>query len=303
MTVPVTFDELFDPDFLTALSRWSLNARRVSAGGRHGERLSRDLGSGIEFKDYRPYSAGDDLRAIDWNLYRRLGKVFVRLFEVEEDLPIYLMPDVSSSMFHRDSGPPSVVTALRSTLALAAVGLNHHDAAGLFPFSDRLEVRFKPRSGHAQIMMFARSLAQLAEASGRSQTRLVTSLERLASLNLRRGLLVIVSDFFDPGGTEALREALRPIRHRLLFVQLVRRSDAEPTLQGDVRLTDCESGEAADLTITPKVLARYRAAYAKFNEELAEIARRRHAHLLKIDVEGDLIEQLSQLFNQGGYRI
>ena len=303
MTATVTFDELFDPVFLTALSRWSLNAKRVAGGGRHGERLSRDLGSGIEFKDYRPYSAGDDLRAIDWNLYRRLGRVFVRLFEVEEDLPIYLMPDVSGSMFLTDGGPPSVIAALRSTLALAAVGLNHHDAAGLFPFSDRLQVIFKPKSGHAQIMTFARHLARLAEPGEHDQTGLVTSLRRLANLNLRRGLLVLVSDFFDPGGAAALREALRPIRHRLLLVQLVRRSDAEPTVQGDVRLTDCESGEAADLTITPKILARYRAAYATFNDELAAIARQRHAQLLKIDVEGDLIAQLSRLFAAGGFRV
>jgi uncharacterized protein (DUF58 family) len=303
MMATVTFDQLFDPDFLTALSRWTLNAKRVSGGGRHGERLSRDLGSGIEFKDYRPYSAGDDLRAIDWNLYRRLGKVFVRLFEVEEDLPIYVMPDVSGSMFLDDSGPPSVIAALRSALALAAVGLNHHDAAGLFPFSDRLQVIFKPKSGHAQIMTFARHLARLAEAGPRNETRLVTSLHRLASMNLRRGLLVLVSDFFDPGGIEALREALRPIRHRLLFVQLVRRSDANPTVQGDVRLTDCESGDAADLTITPKILARYRAAYATFNEELAAVAARRQAQLLKIDVEGDLVAQLSRLFDDGGFRL
>jgi len=301
----VAFDELFDPAFLSALSRWSLGARRVAGGGRHGGRLSRDLGAGIEFKDYRPYSAGDDLRAIDWNLYRRLGKVFVRLFEEEQDLPIYLLPDVSGSMFlQTPAGPPGVIAALRCTLAFATVGLNHHDSAGLFTFADRLEVIFKPKSGHTQIMTFARRLARLAEpAAGNNRTRLVASLHRLASMNLRRGLLVVISDFFDPGGVEALREALRPIRHRLLIVQLVRPSDAEPTLEGDVRLTDCESGEAADLTITAPVLARYRTAYAKFNADLADLARRRQAHLLKIDVEGDLVAQLSGLFEDGGFRI
>jgi uncharacterized protein (DUF58 family) len=303
MTAAITFEELFDPVFLTALSRWSLNAKKVWGGGRHGERLSRDLGSGIEFKDYRPYSMGDDLRAIDWNLYRRLGKVFVRLFEEEQDLPIYLLPDVSGSMFLADGAPPSIVPALRTTLALATVGLNHHDSAGLFAFSDDLQVIFKPKAGHAQVMTFARQLARLAEQGNRVQTGLVSTLRRFSHLNLRRGLLVIVSDFFDPKGIEAIREAIRPIRHRMLFVQLVRRSDAEPVLQGDVRLTDCESGETADVTITPKLLARYRAAYAEFNEGLAEIARRRHAPLLKIDVEGDLIDQVSRLFEDGGYRV
>ena len=93
------------------------------------------------------------------------------------------------------------------------------------------------------------------------------------------------------------------VKARSLFVQLVRPSDANPTVTGDVRLTDCETGDAADLTITPKILARYRAAYAKFNEKLADIARRRHAQLLKIDVEADLIAQLSRLFDDGGFRL
>jgi hypothetical protein len=152
-------------------------------------------------------------------------------------------------------------------------------------------------------MPLARQLARLAEAGPRSQTRLEASLKRFASLNLRRGLLVIVSDFFDPGGIEAIRNALRPIRHRLLFVQLVRRSDADPTVSGDVRLTDCETGEAADLTVTQHLLSRYRAAYAAFNEGLEEIARQRQAAVLKIDVEGDLVEELSRLFEDGGFRV
>ena len=129
------------------------------------------------------------------------------------------------------------------------------------------------------------------------------ALERNIDSHLRRGLLVLVSDFFDPRGVAALAEALRPIRHRVLLLQLVRPSDAEPTVQGDVRLTDCETGEAADLTITPKILARYRAAYAQFNADLADVARRRQAPLVKIDVEGDIVEQLSLLFKDGGFRV
>jgi uncharacterized protein (DUF58 family) len=167
MSAGVTFEELFDPTFLNALSRWNLHARRVAGGGRHGQRLSKDLGAGIEFNDHRPYSPGDDLRAIDWNLYRRLGKVFVRLFEEEQDLPLYLAPDVSASLFLSQGGPPAIIAALRSTLAFATVGLNHHDSAGLFTVSDQLEVIFKPRAGQAQIMTFARHLARVAEAGGR----------------------------------------------------------------------------------------------------------------------------------------
>jgi uncharacterized protein (DUF58 family) len=292
------FEELFEPEFLSAVSRWSFATRRVTAGGRHGSRLSPQRGAGIEFKDYRPYSAGDDLRAIDWNLYRRLGKVFVRLFEEEQNLPLYLMPDVSGSMFFHDKSP-AIVAALRTTLALAAIGLEHHDSAGLFPFGEQLEVLFRAKSGHTQVMSVARHLERLLQAPAGERTNLTSSLHRFSHLGLRRGLLVVVSDFFDPGGVEAIRRALQPVRHRVLFVQLVRPSDAVPEISGDVRVTDCESGAHADLSVTPRTLERYRAAYAQFNAGLAEVARRHRGRVLRIDVESPLLPQLSDLVHQG----
>ena len=84
MAIPL--EELFDPAFLESLQHLRLIARRVPPGGRFAEHLSRDLGPGIEFRDFRPYVPGDDLRAVDWNIYRRLGRVFVRLYEELEDL-------------------------------------------------------------------------------------------------------------------------------------------------------------------------------------------------------------------------
>lgn len=297
----ISFEELFDPDFLAALSRFSLSVRRVARGGRHGERLSRDLGSGLEFKDYRPYSPGDDLRAIDWNIYRRLGKLSLRLFEEQQDLPLYLMPDLSGSMFLES--PPRAVAGLRATLALAAIGLNHHDAAGLFPFADELRVVFKSKSGKANILPFARHLAALVDSPEARQTRLATSVQRLASLKLRPGLLVIVSDFYDPEGLVALRRAMRSVRHRLLLIQLVTKADAEPILQGDVRLRDCETGEVTDLTLTPHVLERYRAAYQAFCEELTALARGHRGTLLPLDAEADVLEQLTAAFASGALRV
>lgn len=302
MSRPLTFEDLFDPGFLTAVSRWSLAGKRVSSGGRHGSRLSPDRGAGIEFKDYRPYSPGDDLRAIDWNLYRRLGKVFVRLFEEEQNLPLYLLPDVSGSMFFAGDGPPAIVAALRSALALAAIGLEHHDTAGLFPFGEELNVIFRQKSGHTQVMSVARHLARLAETRPTHRTDLIAALHRFAHLGLRRGLLVVISDFFDPGGIAAIRSAFQPIRHRVLLVQLVRPSDAKPTLTGDVRLTDCETSAATDLTITPRVLERYLAAYGEFDTGLAQLARRHGGQVLKIATDQPLVPQLSGLLRQGELR-
>jgi uncharacterized protein (DUF58 family) len=293
MSRPPTFAELFDPGFLATVSRWSLAGRRVSRGGRHGGRLSPDRGAGIEFKDYRPYSPGDDLRAIDWNLYRRLGKVFIRLFEEEQNLPLYLMPDVSGSMFFAGNGVPPITPALRTTLALATIGLEHHDTAGLFPFGEQLDVLFRGKSGHTQVMSVARHLARLAETRAAQRTDLTTSVHRFAHLGLRRGLLVVISDFFDPGGIEAIRRAFQPLRHRTLLVRIVRPSDANPELAGDVRVTDCETQDATNLSITPWALERYRELYRQFGEDLVQVARRSGGQLLEVSTEQPLIPQLA----------
>lgn len=294
---PIPFERLFDPAFLSALSHLSLSVSRVAAGGRFGDRLSKELGSGLEFRDYRGYSPGDDPRAIDWNIYRRLGKVFLRLYEEQQDLPLYLMPDVSASMFHEPE--PRALAGLRCALALATISLSHHDTVALFPFSRTVEVTVRSLSGKASTMVCAEHLARLAPAAPDAGTSLSNALRRLADMQLRRGLLVVISDFFDPQGLDAVSNALRAVRHRVLFVQLVRASDAQPDLEGDVRLRDCESGEMTELTITPVVLEQYRDAYTRFNADLVAVAKYYRGGLLQIDCDRDLLAQFNTFFAEG----
>ena len=293
-----SLDELFDPAFLESIAHLLIVAGRVPRGGRFADQRSRDLGHGIEFRDFRPYAAGDDLRAIDWNIYRRLGRVFLRLFEELEDLPLYLLPDVSRSAFLEE--PPRARAALQCSLALAAISLGQHDTVGVFPFSSDLDVRVRPQSGKNRVMSFARQLATIAPGG---TTDFAQAAKRLGGMRLRKGLVVVVSDFFDPGGLPAVTEALGSLRHDLLLVLLVRPSDREVHLEGDLRLTDCETGAWQDVSVTPSVLERYRAAYDGFQAGLADFARRRHAGLLRLDVEQDVISQLATLFESGRYAV
>jgi len=287
---------LFDAAFLNSLQGLRIVARRVPRGGRHADQRSLDLGSGIEFRDFRAYTPGDDFRAIDWNIYRRLGRVFLRLFEELEDLPLYLMPDVSDSMFHED--PPRAHAALRTTLALAAISLNQHDPVGVFPFGEDLVDQRQPKAGKRHVVGLAN---YLAERKPSGPTDLVASLRSFSKMRRRPGLLVIVSDFFDPAGVEAIERELRRLRHKLLLVQVARPSDRQPSLEGDMRLIDCETRVGEDVTITPAVLERYRAAYDRFSQALADCAGRRGAGLLRLDADGDIVQQLAGLFEGGRY--
>jgi len=296
MAGSIPYAELFDADFLEAVGRLRIVARRVARGGRFAEQRSKDLGSGIEFRDFRPYAPGDDMRAIDWNIYRRLGRVFLRLFEELEDLPLYLMPDVSASMFHGDD--PRARAGLRATLALAAISLSQHDTVGVFPFAEDMRVAVRPQAGAGRTLTMARHLAGLEPGGA---TNLVASVRRLRNTRLRPGLIAIVSDFFDPAGIEAVIKELKLVRHRLLLVQLVRRSDRDPELRGDLRLLDCESGHAENVSVTSAVLERYRAAYDRFQQQIVDFAKQRDAGLVRLDVDQPVVPQLATLFESGAF--
>jgi uncharacterized protein (DUF58 family) len=311
----LAFEELFDPHFMESLHRLRLVAGRVPMGGRFAEQRSKAMGHGIEFRDYRPYTPGDDLRAVDWNIYRRLGRVFLRLFEEMQDLPVYLMPDLSASSFAPEAtGAPGSETplaprahgGLRAAMALAAIALGQHDSVGVFPFSNDVRVAIRPQSGAGRTMTFAKVLASLErESSGPgASTDLVTSLRNLEGMRLRTGLLVIISDFFDPAGVEAITHALGRTRHQLLLVQLVRKGDRDPDparMSGDLRLVDSETGDAQNLSITAELLARYRAAYDQFETGLTAFATRRRCGLLQLDVDQPIVDQLATLFEGGRY--
>ncbi len=292
---------LLDPDFLQQANAMRVVARRVAPAGRWAEHRSRDRGQGMEFRDYRPYSPGDELKAIDWNVYRRLGRFVVRLFEEMEDLPIYLMPDLSKSMWHEAS--PRAITAMKVAIAFAAIGLDQHDRVGVLPFGEDLDSSIRPTSGRGRLSLIADSLTRAAEKSRAlpSGTNFATSLAKLRGLRMREGLLVIISDFFDPQGIEVMTSELRRTRHRPLLVAVAREKDREPNLEGDIRVRDCETGDMQDVSVTPAVMNEYRRAYDAHFEKLEDFARRRQGNLLFLDHEMDVMKQLSQLFEGGSY--
>jgi uncharacterized protein (DUF58 family) len=296
MVTRIRPEELCDADFLASLEHLRIVARRVAPRGAFAEQRSRDRGAGIEFKDYRPYSAGDDLRGIDWNVYRRLRRVFLRLFEELEDLPLYLLPDVSRSAWLED--PPRAIPGLRCALALAAISLGQHDQVGVFPFAEDLRVLVRPAGGKGRVLGLAQ---RVSEVEPGQRTDLARSLATFAGLRLRPGLVCVISDFFDPAGIDAVVEALSRIEQRLLMVRLTRASDRTPALEGDVRLVDCESGSVEDVSITAHVVERYRAAYARFQEKLAAFALSRGAGLLELDCDAEVVPQLEGLFATGAY--
>lgn len=286
--------ELFPADFVAAVSRMRLKADQVPRGGRHAEHGSVQLGAGMEFRDFRSYMPGDDIRRIDWNLYRRSGKLFLRLFEEERDLPVYILLDCSDSMFFEK--PPRADAAKQAAAVLIGAALNQHDRPALFPFGETLNEGF-PAIPHSRSL--PATLERLAAIGPAGPTNLGVVLQRLNAMRLRRGVLAIVSDFFDPAGIDALVESLHTLRHKLLLVQLGRDSDAKPQLNGELSLVDCETGHDLRVTVTPKALEAYQRTYADFQDKLLEFANKRRAGYITLNADGDVLEQFMNMFAGG----
>lgn len=291
------FDALFDPVFLERVNALTLRIAAAQKGGRLADQRTAARGQGSDFADFKPYVAGDDLRAIDWNIYSRLGKAFVRVFEERQDLPVYILLDVSRSMFVER--PPRIGAAMRTVLALAGAALGQHDAVSLMTVSDDLGTAMKNVSGKGGIARVARVLADQAAAGG---TALAGALTRLAAMRLRRGLVVVVSDFFDDDGLDGVLGALETLPHRLLLVQMTRVADADPTLladlDGDLVIEDGEH-DGAGVTVTPALIERYRTAYRAFADALDAFARGRGATLVRMDADRDVIDQLTPILTAG----
>lgn len=294
-----SFEQLFDPAFLQRIDALRLRIAAAQKGGRLADQRTAARGQGSDFADFKPYVAGDDLRAIDWNIYRRLNKAFVRVFEERQDLPVYILLDLSGSMFVEAA--PRIVPAMQAVLAFAAIALGQQDAVTLLTVADHLTMAVKGVSGKGAIPRVARLLA---DQSAAGHGALAAVLRELAAMRLRRGLLIVVSDFFDDEGIDAVVDALGMVQHRMLLVQLTRASDADPALladfDGDVTIDDGERDGGAAVTVSPDLIARYRAAYRAFTDRLHGFAGREGAALIALDADGDVIDQLVPHLLQGG---
>ncbi len=286
--------ELFPADFVAAVSRMRLNVGQVQRGGRHAEHGSAQLGAGMEFRDFRSYMPGDDIRRIDWNLYLRSGRLFLRLFEEERDLPVYVLLDCSDSMFFED--PPRANVAKQAAAVLIGAALNQHDKPALYPFGATLNEGF-PSIKHPRSL--PATLERLAKIGPSGPTDLRAVLHRLNALRLRKGLVTIISDFFDPAGVEALVKSMRGMQHKLLLVQLCRESDAVPQLDGELLLADCETGDDVRVTVTPKAVETYQQAYTGFQDQLLEFATKRRAGYITLNADGDVLDQFMNMFAGG----
>ena len=306
---------LFDSDFLKKLEYLYIISKRLFGGQARAERRARKLGSGLEFADHRGYSPGDDFRYVDWKAFQRLEKLLVRLFEEEQDLPIYLFLDTSRSMgvtqplvgnargsgvFH--SGQEGELSKLdygrQIAAALAYIGLAQLDRVTLCAFSERLHRELHGLRGKGQIFKAFSFLTGLVPDG---HTRAEDVFVSFCTTRRKRGMVVVISDFFHPGGFGRGLDVLRYYQHELFMLHVTSASDADPPLRGDVRLVDSELGLIEDVAITPSLIEAYRRTYDRFCEELASYCWRHGIGYIRTPVEMPFDDAILKVFRKGGF--
>ena len=265
--------DLLRPHELAALGGLEFVARQVVEGFIAGLHRSPHRGFSVEFAEHRMYQPGDDLRYIDWRMYGRSDRYYIKQFEEETNLRAYLLVDVSASMAWTSSDellPPKLWYAKQLAASLALLLVRQGDAVGLLTFDAAMRSHIAPRGGRRHWHELLRTLAPL-EAAGRTDPG--SALRDLAGRLRRRGLVILISDLLvDP---EATRLALRFLRHRgheVLVFHLLDPGERELPGVGEVRFIDPETDEELPVSAAD-VRREYREAVehalAEWRRELA----------------------------------
>lgn len=244
--------EFLDQNMRKRLEQLALISRKVTTGRLKGERRSRRHGTSTDFADFRNYVAGDDLRFLDWKIFGRLEKLFIKIFLEEEDLHVNILIDTSPSM---EFGEPSkLLYAKRVAAAIGYVCLAKMDSLTVQAFASGLGPAFGPKRGKANTARYFSFLEGL-QTSGR--TGLLDSFKTFARAHRSRGMAIVISDFYDfDGYEEALRQLIAG-DFEVLAVHVLSPEELKPTHQGDIRLVDCEFNVAADISMSAGMLDAY----------------------------------------------
>ncbi len=276
---------LLDEKTRRKLEQVMLSASRVRAGAMKGERRSIKRGTSIEFADYRNYVRGDDLRRLDWNIYGRLDRPYIKLLEDEEDLAVHLLLDVSASMDWPQDGEPDLnklLFAKRLFAGLAYISLASNDRMFMSAISERGPEHFGPVRGRGHGVRMLRYVHRL-KATG--VTDLNVALQDYAMRGGRPGLCLIISDMFSPTGYLEGLNALLGKGYEVGLIHVLSPDEVEPPLGGDLRLIDVETNEPQEVTIDAGMRDLYVRRLEAWRESIRAECVRRNVHYMPVETD------------------
>ncbi len=269
MAQPTAPNDLLPPPLLARLERMELVSRKVFRGRLKGERRSKRKGQSVEFADFRNYVPGDDLRFVDWNLYARLDKLYLKLFLEEEDLHVYFLVDSSPSM---DFGEPTKFFAAKQiAAALAFVGMCR---------GDRVRIEFLGSENRSSPVLRGRSqlwrMTDFCVSAKPDQLfDLTDAIKRFCLRAAGRGIVVLITDLMDKKGYESALRLLVGQQMDVFVLHMLSPHEMNPELKGDLKLVDCEDQDEAEISVSSAVIKKYQATLASFVDQARRFCAQR----------------------------
>lgn len=290
-----------DPkEILRKIRRLELRTRRLVESSFAGQYQSVFKGRGMNFEEVRPYTPGDEIRSIDWNVTARTGEPYIKKFTEEREMTVMILLDVSASGNYGSVEESKREIAAEIAAILAFSAIHNNDKVGLLLFSDQVELFIPPKKGRHHILRLIREMLYF-EPQGRG-TDLSGALEYLNKVINRRSLLFLISDFLAPDFSRPLTVTAR--RHDTVALRVV--DPAEETLPdvGVVLLEDPETGEQIEVDTSRRSISR---SYAKHAEDrlrdLGRLFGARAVDLLELHTDRDYLPVLRGFFERRGRRL
>lgn len=258
-----------------------------------GEYHSAFKGRGMSFKEVREYSAGDDIRFIDWNVSARFGHPFSKVFEEERELTVMLLVDVSASSLFGTiiASKKDIATEIAAVIAFSAV--NNHDKIGVIFYSDKIEKYIPPKKGKQHALFIVREL--LSVQSGQKKTQLNTALRFFNNTTRQKSIAFILSDFIDTGYQDALRVAGN--KHDIIGIKIYDKMDRTLPRLGLLRVEDAGTGEQKWVDSESKLVRyEYEKDFFRITDYSNEVFRKAGCDLLHVRTDEDYVKILQRFF-------
>jgi uncharacterized protein (DUF58 family) len=274
---------IFDESTLRKLNQLTLAASRVRAGMTKGERRSTKRGTSIEFADYRNYTPGDDLRRLDWNVYARLDRPFIKLLEEEEDLAVHILVDLSGSMDWGEGEMNKLLYAQRLAAALGAIALNGGDQLTISTLrSGSVSAQFGPSRGAQHLVQM---LAFLEGLAANGQTNLSSSIHQYNLQTHRSGLVFMLTDLFSPTGVQEGARQLQSKGYEISILHILAPDEISPPLAGDLQLVDIETGQTEEVSLDSGLREIYRNNLKTWQENFQQEFRKKGIRYMKLSTD------------------
>ncbi len=287
---------LLDNDVLNLLERLRISSSRRFTNKHRGEHLSGRGGTSTEFSDYRDYVPGDDVRFVDWNIFARLHRPYLKLYYQEEEMHVALLVDASSSMLFEGK----LERAKQLAAAFGVMGLMGSEKVSVYAFNSIGEAprRLLPCTGRASMMKL---FAFLEGIEGGGDAPVEQGIDAFLRYHMGRGVAVVLSDFLTFGDIRRAFNVLFSVGLETLAVQILGPTEIDPEVTGDVRFIDSESQDTLDVSASSDLVELYQEYRASFERNLVLLCQQRMGRFLSVSSEDPLRWVLFDLFRRKGW--